>query len=684
VFEFSIIRKYLIPRKRQLSVALIASMSTAVIALVVWLLLVFLSVTDGIEKSWLQKLTALNAPLRITPTDAYYSSYYYLADTASLSSDFSPKSIGQKALALKSDPYDPEIDASLPAHWPAPDKLADGSLKDPVKTAFAILKNLQGGDPSIAFQEFEVSGALLRLQMLRSDSPSPNAYGSQSQRFLTQVSYLASFADQSPYVASLLAPPSAADLNHLFFLAHYNVDQLSSQEIFQSRVRTLLSSADIQKVRTVSSNWRLPPELLAEGTPFEAYAYTKRGVISHIDLIQDRKTLSEDAEKGVLIRQGVTLLFNGNPLPAKTSLFHVGPLSFSAQVVPESVIGSKRLADLRLFLRGTLQGKPISGVASWDGLEIEGAVMKTEFSQKPQELPLWPYKIGSKITLPGLNDRGILVAKSLQNGGVRIGDRGYISYQAATTGSFQEQRIPVYVAGFYDPGVMSIGGKCILVPLSIARTINASSHMQHFDKTASNGIQIWCGNLKETNTLQRTIAEMFEKAGIGQYWKVSTYHEYDFAKDLLQQFQSDRILFTLIGVIILVVACCNIISLLVILVSDKKREIGILQAMGAPPKSIALIFGGLGAAMGIASSILGIGAALLTLHNLDFLVALLSKIQGHDAFNAVFYGQSLPSDLSYDALVFILIATPALSLLAGLVPAIQACRLRPSEILRSE
>ena len=65
-----------------------------------------------------------------------------------------------------------------------------------------------------------------------------------------------------------------------------------------------------------------------------------------------------------------------------------------------------------------------------------------------------------------------------------------------------------------------------------------------------------------------------EELGIEKYWKVETYQEYEFAKDLMQQFQSDKYLFTMIGILILLVACTNIISLLVLLVSDKKKEIG--------------------------------------------------------------------------------------------------------------
>ena len=87
---------------------------------------------------------------------------------------------------------------------------------------------------------------------------------------------------------------------------------------------------------------------------------------------------------------------------------------------------------------------------------------------------------------------------------------------------------------------------------------------------------------------------------------------------------------------------------------------------------------------GILSSIIGATAALFTLHHIDSIVRLLSYFQGHDAFNATFFGQSLSSELSNNAVTFILIATPLISLLAGLVPAIKACRLRPSEILRSE
>lgn len=540
MFELSVAKKYLIPKKKQLSVTLIAVMSVMVISLVVWLVLVFLSVTEGMEKNWLQKLTSLNAPLRITPTEEYFSSYYYQIDSLSNSSGYSYKTIGEKKESDISDPYSLEEDSEIPVYWPKADRLSDGSLKDPVKQAFNILTQYKQQHTDIVFQDFEMSGAMMRLHMPRPKVENPS--------FLTQVSYLSTLSDESPYLRSLIVCPNACDFDQLFYLADRDPDLMMS-------IR-----ANIQE---------------------EAY---------------------------------------------------------------------------------------------------------TTFFEAPLYPPPWIYSVNNKLFFPPdmQGKKGILLAKNFQENGVRLGDHGYLSYQAATIGAVQEQRIPVFVAGFYDPGVMSIGNKCLLVPPSITRTINATSNSIAFDRSAANGILVWFKDLKDVAQVKADLQQKFDEAGIGSYWKMTTFKEYDFAKDLMEQFQSDKYLFTMLASIILLVACCNIISLLVLLVNDKKREIGIMQAMGASRKSIAIIFGACGMFMGIISCLVGIGAAMLTLYNIDYIVKFLSFLQGHDAFNAAFYGKSLPDQLSSSALVFVLIATPLLSLVAGLVPAIKACRLKPSSLLRAQ
>ena len=136
LFELSIARKYLLPRKRQISLSLISIMSVGVISLVVWLVLVFLSVIAGIEKGWEKKLTAFSAPIKITPTTAYYSSYYYQIDENSQASSYSPKNIGEKRQSLVTDPFNPLEDSALPTYFPQNVFNNDGSPKDLVKLAF--------------------------------------------------------------------------------------------------------------------------------------------------------------------------------------------------------------------------------------------------------------------------------------------------------------------------------------------------------------------------------------------------------------------------------------------------------------------------------------------------------------------------------------------------------------------
>ncbi len=650
---------------------LIALMSVGVISLVVWLIVLFLSVTEGIEKTWLQKLTSLNAPIRVTPTQNYYSSYYHLADSISSGSNYTSRSLQEK-LQGPSDPHNSAFDEAVPSYWPLPEKNPDGSLRDPVKIAAAILSDLKKEHKDLAYQDFEMSGGMLKLQLVR-----PAAGGGETHSFLTQASYLASFADQSPYVKQLISPPSMKDLNHLFFLCHYASEK--SEELsfnpssFQKKAGDLLSQVEIKTLKTTGS-WRVPLSLLPENTPILAGAAFKGKEIIQFQI----------GEKGQLKRVGSQLFWNDKEVFSSLPIYTEKELTFKAQLVQSSLENAKRISDLRFQVQAT--DLPLQGEIAWQGVEIANADVKTHFTHQPTTAPFWVHGIGEKLVLPTFSskERGIMLSKQFHENGVRIGDRGYLAYPAATAGALQEQRLSVFVAGFYDPGVLSVGNKCILAPANVVHLINSTSQVEHFDKTSSAGFAVWMKDIKQASAVAKQIQDRLKDAQIDQYWKVTTYKEYDFARDLLQQFQSDRYLFTLIGLVILLVACSNIISFLVILVNDKKQEIGILQALGASRKSIALIFGGLGAALGILSSVVGVGTALLTLKNLDKLVEFLSFLQGHDAFNAVFFGSSLPHDLSFQALLFVLVITPILSLIAGLIPAWKACRLSPSAILRSE
>ncbi len=680
MFEIRTALKYLIPRRRQLSVSLIALMSIAVISLVVWLVLLFLSVTEGIERNWLKKLTTLSAPLRITPTDHYYTSYYYQIDALSSASNYSAKSIAGKLHSEYSDPYSAEEDGELPSFFPKPEHDKQGRLIDPVKRVYALLGKMAQTRPELTFQDFELSGALMRLQLLRPGAALAGERQELGQSFITQASYLASLPSRCPNFSSILLPPTERDLNHQLFLAFHTTEysredapalaQRAPREKVAERIANLLSHVQIQELKSKRPFWRLSPNAIVEKIELTATAHFRADKLTHISIPVSRK----EAATGKLYRENGHLYFVAGSsekilLSENVPLMVDSTLQFTARgLIPTSQIES--LKDIQLQAGFQLQNQSFAQQVSLDQVDIAQA--------------RWQENAIPTLGVNAEQETGVLLAKSFRDSGVMVGDRGYLSYTSATASAIQEHRLPIFVSGFYDPGVLSVGSRCILVPSFVTRTINASSSSFNLDRMQSSGILVWFENIEEAERVKAELQLAFDQAEISPYWRVTTFREYDFAKDLLEQFQSDRYLFTLVGIIILVVACCNIISLLVLLVNDKKREIGVLQAMGASRTSIALIFGTCGVVMGMISAVIGTTVALFTLHNIDSIVSFISLVQGHSAFNTAFFGQSLPSMLSTKAVAFILIVTPLLSFFAGLVPALKACRLRPSEILRSE
>ncbi|HEV7737957.1 MAG TPA: hypothetical protein VGO47_11375, partial [Chlamydiales bacterium] len=194
MFELRIALKYLLPNPKSLSTALISLMSMTVVALVVWLVLVFLSVTVGIEKTWVSKLTSLYGPLRVSPTDEYYRSYFYQIDSYASASNHTLKTIGEKAMVALSDPYVETEDMEVPLGFSKADRDPSGMLIDPVKTAVNILDSLKEEFSGLKYQDYEISGALLKLELARAGRTS----------YLSQMSYLLSMQEENPLFTSLL------------------------------------------------------------------------------------------------------------------------------------------------------------------------------------------------------------------------------------------------------------------------------------------------------------------------------------------------------------------------------------------------------------------------------------------------------------------------------------------------
>ncbi len=141
----------------------------------------------------------------------------------------------------------------------------------------------------------------------------------------------------------------------------------------------------------------------------------------------------------------------------------------------------------------------------------------------------------------------------------------------------------------------------------------------------------------------------------------------------------------LIVLLVVAVAAFNIVSTLVMAVTDKQADIAILRTLGASPGSIMVIFIVQGIVIGLAGMLLGVAGGIALALNVDVVVPALEHLLGIQFLaKDVYYITELPSDLHWSDVGVIATVSFVLTLLATLYPSWRASRINPAEALRYE
>jgi lipoprotein-releasing system permease protein len=141
----------------------------------------------------------------------------------------------------------------------------------------------------------------------------------------------------------------------------------------------------------------------------------------------------------------------------------------------------------------------------------------------------------------------------------------------------------------------------------------------------------------------------------------------------------------LILLLIVAVAAFNIVSTLVMAVTDKRADIAILRTLGASPPSIMAIFIVQGILIGSVGLAAGVAGGILVALNIDVLVPALEQLLGMEFLaKDVYYISALPSDLHWGDVGTISLVSFVLTLLATLYPSWRASRTQPAQALRYE
>jgi lipoprotein-releasing system permease protein len=147
--------------------------------------------------------------------------------------------------------------------------------------------------------------------------------------------------------------------------------------------------------------------------------------------------------------------------------------------------------------------------------------------------------------------------------------------------------------------------------------------------------------------------------------------------------QTEKRMMFIILTLIVAVAAFNLVSTLVMTVTEKQSDIAILRTLGASPASVMLVFIVQGALIGVIGTLLGVGLGLLVANNLDIIVPAIEAVIGVQFLpKDIYFISSLPSDPRASDIVPITIISLVLALAATLYPSWRASRTRPAEALR--
>jgi len=149
--------------------------------------------------------------------------------------------------------------------------------------------------------------------------------------------------------------------------------------------------------------------------------------------------------------------------------------------------------------------------------------------------------------------------------------------------------------------------------------------------------------------------------------------------------QVEKRMMFIILTLIVAVAAFNLVSTLVMTVTDKRADIAILRTLGASPKSIMGIFVVQGAMVGVIGTLAGLGLGLLVAYNIDVIVPFIERLL-HTRFlpQDIYLISRMPSDPQRGDIMPITVISLVLAFVATLYPSWRASRVNPAEALRYE
>ncbi|MCA3909593.1 lipoprotein-releasing ABC transporter permease subunit LolE [Vibrio vulnificus] len=273
--------------------------------------------------------------------------------------------------------------------------------------------------------------------------------------------------------------------------------------------------------------------------------------------------------------------------------------------------------------------------------------------------------------LPGQNQ--VIVGRGVANElGVDVGD--YVTLLIPQTGESTQvqapKRVRVKVAG-----MLTLNGQIdhnlVLLPMADAQQYN------HLGEGVT-GIALKTNDVLNAQAIVREVGRQIDVYVYLRSWQ----QQFGF---LYRDIQLVRTIMYLVMVLVIGVACFNIVSTLMMAVKDRASEIAILRTMGAGDGLIKRIFVWQGVFSGVFGSVLGSVVGVFVALNLTTLIKGLERVIGHQFLSGdIYFVDFLPSQLRLDDVLLVSGTAIVLSIVATWYPAARAAKLKSAAVLSSK
>jgi lipoprotein-releasing system permease protein len=192
------------------------------------------------------------------------------------------------------------------------------------------------------------------------------------------------------------------------------------------------------------------------------------------------------------------------------------------------------------------------------------------------------------------------------------------------------------------------------------------------------GVQLKLRDVHEARTVAAQLARSLPPELMVRDWTRTNANWFDAV-------QVEKRLMSIILTLIVAVAAFNLVSTLVMTVTDKQADIAILRTLGASPRSIMGIFMVQGAASGVIGTLSGVAGGLLVAYNLDVIVPAIERLLNVSFLpGSIYLINHMPSDPQRGDIVPIAVTSLLLAFVATIYPSWRASRVQPAEALRYE